>query len=425
MSNDDRRPPRFDGSRNADRSSRGPRVKPERGTRVPPSARAIALEALRRVDEDEAFANLVLPELIRSIEDPKAGYAALDGREKGFATELFYGTVRMRRACDWVVQPYLQRDPDADTERVLHLAAYQLVFLKTPAHAALSSMVGEAPERSRGFVNAVLRKVAAALEAGGGEVEWPDLATELSYPDWIVETLQADLGTETAVTMLRAMNQAAIVHRRADGYVQDPASQTVAAMVGAKPGERVLDLCAAPGGKTTAIASLGAYVTALDVHPHRCDLIAQNVHELGLTDRVEIHCVDSTDLPREMATAGFDRVLVDAPCSGLGSLRRRPDARWRMTAEDVESLVDLQHAFLMSAAKAVKPGGTITYAVCTLTNAESIDHEAWIERSLPEIEIVPAEPREGWLANGRGLRMLPNETDGMSVLQLRRRVSHG
>jgi 16S rRNA (cytosine967-C5)-methyltransferase len=422
MMNNEQRPRPSRPERNDRPADRGRRStgRPERGNRTPPSARAIALEALRRVDEDEAFANLVLPDLLRSIEDPRAGYAALDGREKGFATELFYGTVRMRRACDWVVQPFLDRDPDPDTERVLHVAAYQLVFLKTPAHAALSSMVGEAPERSRGFVNAVLRKVAASLEAAEGRVEWPDLATELSYPDWIVATLSADLGGDITETVLRAMNQAAIVHRRADGYVQDPASQTVAALVGAGPGDRVLDLCAAPGGKTTAMAAAGARVTALDLYAHRCDLIAENVHSLGLGDRVEIHCLDATDLPGELADGAFDRVLLDAPCSGLGSLRRRPDARWRMTIDDVESLVDLQRALLRSAAAAVRPGGLITYAVCTLTNAESVDHEAWIEKNLPQLTFEPMSQPEGWLANGRGLRMLPDETDGMSVFQLRR-----
>jgi 16S rRNA (cytosine967-C5)-methyltransferase len=402
------RPPRRDG-----------RPPKPRGNKQPPTARAIALEALRRVDHDGAFANLVLPDMLASIEAPSSGYAVIDNREKAFATELLYGTVRMRRACDWLVRQHLERDPDPETERVLHMGAYQLVFLRTPPHAALSQMVGEAPDWSRGFVNAVLRKVAALVEGEQGIV-WPNVATELSYPDWIVETLEDELGEESAHTALRAMNEPAIVHRRSDGYVQDPASQMVVSFLEVADGDRVLDLCAAPGGKATALAGMGALVTAVDVYAHRCALISSNAESLGLRDRIEIHCADATNLPEPLATGAFDAVLLDAPCSGLGSLRRRPDARWRMSEDDVDDLVVLQQDLLRSAAAAVRVGGVILYSVCTLTNLESVDHEAWMSRELPMLEILPIEANGPWVANAGGVRILPGETDGMSVLRFRR-----
>lgn len=403
------RPPRADG-----------RPPKPRGSRRPPPARTIALEALRRVDHDGAFANLVLPDMLASIEAPNSGYAVIDNREKAFATELLYGTVRMRRACDWLVRQYLQRDPDPETERVLHMGAYQLVFLRTPPHAALSEMVGEAPDWSRGFVNAVLRKVAAAVESESGIV-WPDLATELSYPDWIVETLEDELGDDAAHRALRAMNQPAVVYRRSDGYIQDPASQMVTSFLDVEPGDRVLDLCAAPGGKTTALAARGAQVTAIDVYPHRCGLIASNAESLGLGAKVEIHCADARSLPEPIANGEFDAVLLDAPCSGLGSLRRRPDARWRIADEDIAELVELQRDLLRSAAEAVRVGGAILYSVCTLTHEESVDHVAWAAENLPQLEVETLDGVSPWVAEGQGLRVLPDETDGMSVLRFRRR----
>lgn len=409
----ERRPPR---QPRAD--GRGPKP---RGNRKPPTARAIALEALRRVDHDGAFANLVLPDMLASIEAPTSGYAVIDNREKAFATELLYGTVRMRRACDWLVRRHLERDPDPETERVLHMGAYQLVFLRTPPHAALSEMVGEAPDWSRGFVNAVLRKVAAAVESDAGIV-WPDLATELSYPDWIVDTLEGELGEESAHRALRSMNAPAIVHRRSDGYVQDPASQMVTSFIAMEAGDRILDLCAAPGGKTTALAGRGAQVTAIDIYPHRCGLIASNAESLGLGARVEIHCADARSLPDPLANGAFDSVLLDAPCSGLGSLRRRPDARWRIAEADIDELVQLQRDLLRSAAAAVRVGGTILYSVCTLTSEESTDHVAWVAENLPQLEVDFIEASEPWLREGAGIRILPDDTDGMSVLCFRRMV---
>ena len=376
--------------------------------RTPPSAREIALEALARVD-DGAYANIALPALLNELDSQ----FTLEEREKHFATELTYGTVRMRRACDWLVQRHITRDADDETLRVLHLGAYQLVFLKTPPHAAVSEMVHLSPNWSKKFVNFCLRRVAEDVNPS-----WPDVATELSYPDWIVRALTNDLGPVPARIVLEAMNQPAIVSVREDGYVQDPSSQMVALAVMAQTGDRVLDLCAAPGGKATYMASQGAHVTAVDLHPHRAELISENVQRLGLDDRVDIRIGDA--LAMDFEPGFYDRVLVDAPCSGLGSLRRRPDARWRMDEKEIVKLVTLQRSLMSVASRAVKAGGTVVYSACTLTRPESLGLDEWIAQNEPTLVADDRLPVAGWEPIGSGARILPGETDGMVVFRYRK-----
>lgn len=371
------------------------------------SARRVALDALLRIDIDEAYANLVLP--------PMLDGSRLDERDRAFVTELVYGTTRMRRACDWVAGRFV-KDPERIepiVRNVLRLGSYQLLFLRTPAHAAVATSVDLAPERARGLVNAVLRKVATE------PARWPDPPTRLSYPDWVVARLAADLGADGALGALEQMNVAAEVDARADGYVQDRASQWVATYVDARPGERVADLCAAPGGKATLMAGTGAWVAAADVHPVRARLIASNATRLNATG-VATLIADGRRPPHRAGT--FDRVLVDAPCSGLGVLRRRPDARWHVQPEDVDTLAALQRELLTAAAGLVRPGGTVVYAVCTLTRTETTDVDDWVASARPDL--VAVDPPGGpWEPAGRGARLLPQTagTDGMFVLGLKRR----
>ena len=203
----------------------------------------------------------------------------------------------------------------------------------------------------RAVVNAVLRRVASQLAAG--PITWPDPATELSYPDWIVARLARDLGPESARDALVTMNEPAAMTVRADGYVQDRASQLVATQVGAQPGDRILDVCAAPGGKATAIAAHGPdLVVAADVSPGRAALTAANAERLG-AGRIATVVADGLQPP--WPAGRFDRVLVDAPCSGLGVLRRRPDARWRVQPGDVARLAGLQRRLLDGLAAAGSP----------------------------------------------------------------------
>ena len=367
------------------------------------SARHVALEALDRVD-DGAYANLVLPTLLER--------GGLTRRDRDFVTELVYGTTRMRRGCDWVIDQFVSRALEPRVRNVLRLGAYQLVFLRTPAHAAVGETVSTAPERARGLVNAVLRKVATAPPP-----EWPDAATALSYPDWVVARLEEDLGQVDAHAALAAMNRPPPVTRREDGYVQDLASQWVAGAVEPLAGDRVADLCSAPGGKATAIARSAAIVVAGDVQPQRVGLVAANAAQLKIPNVAPI-VADGRAAP--LRPRSLDRVLLDAPCSGLGVLRRRADARWRIEPTNVSDLAVLQRELLASARSLLRGEGVLVYSVCTMTAAETIEIDRWLERELPDLAALD-RPGEPWREWGRGALLLPQaaDTDGMYLLRLR------
>lgn len=374
-------------------------MRPPAGVEV----RRVAAAALVRISADGAYANLALP--------PILARSGLDGRDRALVTDLVYGTLRMRRACDHLVDRFVVREVDPEVRAALRLGAYQLAFSDVPAHAAVSATVGAVGGRARGFVNAVLRRVADA------PVEFPDDATRLSYPDWVVDRMTADLGREDAVAALEAMNRRPEVSTRGDGYIQDRASQWVAELVEAGPGERVADLCAAPGGKATAMAHTGASVVAADLRPARVGLIRDNA------DRTEVDLdVLVADATRPALRSGsFDRVLVDAPCSGLGVLRRRPDARWRLDPGAVDRLAELQRRIVDTAVELLRPGGVLVYSVCTLTAAETIGVDEHLAEGHPHLEPLDP-PGEPWVAHGRGALLLPQvaDTDGMMILRLQR-----
>lgn len=362
------------------------------------AARRLALRALLEVERG-AYANRLVPAML-------AG-SGLDERDRALVTQLVYGTTRMRRACEWLVRRHVRRwsGVDAATRALLRMGAYQLHFLRIPAHAAVAETVALAPPRRRPLVNAVLRAVATA------EPTWPDDATRLSYPDWILDELTAALGRPGALAALAAMNEPATVTLRPDGYVQDLASQWVAAYAAAgADGARVADLCAGPGGKATAMARAGARVVAVDVNERRAAAVAANAAVLGAAVAVAVG--DGRRPP--FAPRSFDRVLVDAPCSGLGVLRRRPDARWRVQPSDVAALAALQRDLLAAAIAVVRPGGLVVYSVCTLTVAETSAIDEWLAAEHPELEAV-APPGPPWEPLGRGARLLPQVagTDGM------------
>jgi 16S rRNA (cytosine967-C5)-methyltransferase len=431
-----------------------------------PSSRVVAIRALVRI-EDGAFANVALPAALRDTELP--------ARDRAQVTEWVYGTVRWLRTLDHFLAPHLSRSVtrlDPPVRAALRLGAYQLWSGISP-HAAVGETVAAvqavAP-RAKGFVNAGLR----ALSAAGPP--WPlpegDDATSIgvrtSMPDWIVELLVADLGADDAATVLDAVNEPGALTLRVhpgratvdeveaelratgvsvergellpdalvvtgtgdpaalpavrDGRAtpQDQASQAVAALVGARVGERVLEIGAAPGGKATALAeTMGddGLVVGLDRHAGRARLITTAAARLGLHTVVAV-AADGAEPP--FADRTFDRVLLDAPCSGLGVLRRRPEARWRLRPQQISELAALQRVLLEAAATAVRPGGRLVYSVCTLSAAETVAIDGWAQDRLGGFvaEPVPGAP---WVAVGRGARLLPGVagTDGMYCLVLR------
>jgi 16S rRNA (cytosine967-C5)-methyltransferase len=366
----------------------------------------LAIEALVAIDRG-GRANVVVPELL--------GRSHLDGRDRSLVTELVYGTCRMQRACDWLTGRYARGPLDDEVQAGLRVGAYQMGWTRIPDHAAVSATVDEIRGRGRSLVNAVLRRVANDIEKG--LVIWPDLATELSYPDWIVDRLVDDLGAEPARQALRTMNEPAAAVARADGYIQDRASQMVAAHLQRFEADRVLDVCAAPGGKATGLAGPATgLVVAADVSATRAAVIAGNVARLGAA-RVATVVADGRDPP--FRPGSFDLVLVDAPCSGLGVLRRRPDARWRIQPGDVERLSRLQRQLLGAARSLVAAGGVLAYSVCTVTTAETGAVDKWLAREMPELVPRPP-PGPPWRPAGRGALLLPQDdgTDGMFMVTL-------
>jgi 16S rRNA (cytosine967-C5)-methyltransferase len=430
--------------------------------------RRTALDALLRV-EHGAFAHILVPELLRQRE--------FEARDRALVTELVYGTVRMRRALDYLLAGVSDRSVDSLEERVraaLRLGAYQLL-VGIPPHAAVGETVNLVEARARGFANGVLR----ALARRGPPWELPTgsdveaIATRTSHPDWIVTMLVDAFGVDDAVATLELNDEPAPVtlrvnRRRAtpddvtaelraaglevraglldrnalvvrhsgdltrlaairDGRVtpQDQASQAVVGVLDPRAGDLVLDVAAAPGGKATAAAERmrgeGA-VFAADVHAGRVRTVMRAATRVGLDDMIVPLVADGTCPP--VRDAVFDRVLLDAPCSGLGVLRRRPDARWRITASDVDELAMLQRRLLTAAARTVKPGGRLVYSVCTLTPAETTEIDAWARHELPGFDALD-RPRAPWRPAGRGALLLPSDarTDGMYVLSLARATS--
>ncbi len=369
-------------------------------------ARRLALEVLGRIERGGAYANLALRAALERCD--------LDRRDRAFVTDLVYGTTRMRRACDHLIDRFLHDDIQPEVRTVLRLGAYQLHWAGVPPHAAVSATVAVAPRRVQGLCNAVLRRVADY------QPTWPGPAVELSVPDWLIDRLVADLGLDDALAALAAMNRPAPAVVRDDGYYQDRASQLVADLTGEGlvPGGRVLDLCAAPGGKATALAAAGASVVAADLRPARLGLVAQNADRLG--HAVALIAADGRTPP--FRPGSFDRVLVDAPCSGLGVLRRRADARWRGGEADLADLALLQADLLAGAAALVRPGGQLVYSVCTVTEAETAGVDRRFRGAEPRAEPEPVgRPWRPHGDHGSGGLLLPQDLDseGMAVFRYR------
>lgn len=385
--------------------------------------RRAALDVLTAVRVDGAYANLVLPQVLRKHH--------LEGRDAALATELASGVIRMQGLYDPVIDACLSKPRlQAAVRDVLRLGVHQLLSMRVPDHAAISTSVdlvratvGQGPA---GLVNAVLRKVAGRdLAAWVAEVA-PDRAADLhghlaiahSHPRWVVEALAEALGGDDELEALLAADNAAprvtlvarpglaevseleaagatrtslspyaavlaggdpaTVPAVAEGRagVQDEGSQLVALAMADAPiagrDQRWLDLCAGPGGKAALLAALaaqrGAHLVAHERQPHRAALVASALRAVppGAV------AVVAGDGARPAWTPGtFDRVLVDAPCSGLGALRRRPESRWRRSPGDVEGLVHLQKVLLDSAIDSVRPGGVVVYATCSPVLAET------------------------------------------------------
>ncbi len=386
---------------------------------VDPS-RAAALDVLKAVRVDLAYTNLVLPTVLR--------HHKLTGRDAAFVTELVSGTIRRQGTYDAILAACVDRPlskVEAKVLDALRLGAHQLLSMRVPAHAAISTTVdlvrAKVGSGAAGFSNAVLRQVTEhELEEWIGKVA-PDpevsptryASVAYSHPQWVVEELRQAVGWEELHRLLEADNEPpkvtlvarpgraeraelpgdptpwsaygtilpggdpgavpAVAEGRAG--VQDEGSQLVALALAAAsldgPDELWLDLCAGPGGKAALLAGLaagrGARLVASELQPHRSRLVARNL--AGADGVLGIVSADGTRPPWRPGT--FDRVLVDAPCTGLGALRRRPEARWRRKPDDLVNLVLLQRSLLAAALDLTRPGGVVLYATCSPVLSET------------------------------------------------------
>lgn len=442
------------------------------------TAREAALQVLLAVEEQGAYSNLALQSVLAN--------SSLSSKDTGLATEIVYGTIQRLNTIDYRLQPLLKQplaQLDALVRNLLRLSVYQLDYLdRVPDFAVLNEAVEIAKRRKpkvAGFINGVLRNILR-----GGKPKFPTfeqdpvrhLALVESHPEWLVKQWISQYGTADAAAICAANNQRPALSLRVnrlrttreelisvlasqgieahpsdvspDGVllqegvdvtqlepfrqglctVQDESSMLVAACVAPKPGMRVLDACAAPGGKTTHLAELmqdQGEIIACDIYEHKTELIRKISERLGIGSIQTM----AGDVRQLLPTLGeFDAILLDAPCSGFGVIRRKPDIKWRKSPEDVEAIREIQLDLLRSVAGSLKSGGTFVYSTCTTMQQENQDlirmfleeHSDFKIHSLagymPETVVEKAAAEEGWV------QLLPQHfgSDGFFICRMQK-----
>lgn len=434
--------------------------------------RVLAFRVLRAVDTADAYANLALASAIRD--------SRLSSRDAALATELVAGTLRRRGSYEAILASLVNRRLDPPVLDVLCLGTHQLLSMRVPQHAAVATSValarGEIGHRVTGLVNAVLRKVSQrSLEEWFEELD-ADVSIRFSHPAWIVEALAASYGSDPAALLVAdnepprvclvarpglattaelleengsSLHPASPIGieiaggdpgsikavREGRAGVQDAGSQVIAlalaaASVEETSAERWLDLCAGPGGKAALLGALavqrGVSLLANEPAAHRAGLVANAMRGLP-TGTAAVVAADGTQPAWRRGT--FDRVLVDAPCSGLGALRRRPESRWRRQPSDIADLVPLQRALLTAAIESTKPGGVIGYATCSPVLAETVDVVRAALAARDDVVLENAPALTPWLEEAacasmpEAIQLWPNihRTDAMFLAVLRKR----
>ncbi|MGZ4031479.1 MAG: 16S rRNA (cytosine(967)-C(5))-methyltransferase RsmB [Tumebacillaceae bacterium] len=386
------------------------------------TARDLALDVLLAVETQGAYSNLALTNALRKVR--------MDGRDIGLATELVYGTIGRMNTLDYYLTPLLKTPLDrldAWVRNLLRMTVYQLYYLeRVPAFAAINEAVEIAKRRSKGasgFVNGVLRSVLRNKETAklpDRDKQWVrHVAMLYSHPEWLVKLWEKTYGREMTEALCAANNERPVLTLRVNSYritrdellaelaeqgigahpsevspfgvlleeglditqlpafkdglctVQDESSMLVAQALAPEPGMRVLDCCAAPGGKTTHLAELmndRGEVVAVDIHDHKVELIENIASRLGLSS-IRTMAGDIRDVVEDAGT--FDCVLLDAPCSGLGVIRRKPDLKWNKLPGDITEITAIQRELLDTVASHVRPGGVLVYSTCTVIPEEN------------------------------------------------------
>lgn len=453
--------------------------------RFPLSARGVALQVLTSVEQEGAYSNLQLNEALQR--------ADLSGADSGLATELVYGTISRRNTIDYFLNKYVQKGIgklEVWVRNLLRLSFYQIYYLdRIPDHAAVSEAVKIAKKLGHqgisGMVNGVLRNVLRNLDKLVVPANLPvisRIALEHSHPEWLVKKWVKWLGEDKTEDICEANNvppansvrvnttvitrdeliekmkdagldvvpsklaQDGIVVRSGGNValtswytngllsIQDESSMLVAQALDVKPNMNVLDCCAAPGGKSCHIAERlegTGKVIANDVHPHKAKLIEDQANRLGLK-QVECQIGDAGLLGEQFTKESFDRILLDAPCSGLGVIRRKPDLKWVKTEEDIANIAQLQAELLHAVSDLLKPGGILVYSTCTMEPSENneiiesflIKNSNFSLEMEPFLSELPNARQECQKSSEQGLQIFPDDyhSDGFYIARLRKQA---
>lgn len=435
-------------------------------------SRKLARQIIQRVLEEGAYSNLVLSNELNNID--------IEDKDKGLITEIVYGTLRRKRTLDVLIGNFVKDINLIDTTvlNILRVAIYQMYFLdKIPEYAACNEAVEEAKEVSleaSKLVNGILRnyiKDEKEIVVPGNRID--ELAYKFSFQPWMIRLFIKQYGEERTMKLMAGLNETPKVTVRVnefkaeydevyekleeigynieDGYacpeaiaikcgkgiednqlfkeglitVQDESAMLVAPLLDLKEGDKVLDLCAAPGGKTTHIAELLANsgeVLAFDLHENKLSLIEENAKRLGLNNIV-CKAMDATKLNSDYISYG-DKVLIDVPCSGLGIIRKKPEIKWNKTRQQLKDLVPIQREIMENAWQYLKPGGTLVYSTCTLNKEENEENLKWFlsKHNDAEIEKIYIGNNNNFIYNGDGsLTILPNDSmDGFFIGKIKK-----
>lgn len=384
---------------------------------APLSARALALTALREWRSGQQFADAILARLLRASD--------LAAPDRAFATELFYGVLRNLTLLDFWIGTLRSTHLDHDARDLLRLGIYQLFFLQTPEHAAVYETVELAGAKARSLINAVLRNALRKKEQLAENASAQDPSVRTSHPQFLIDRWEKNLGRENTAALCDWNNHPALVYARINQlkisvdeflakhsdseplpqrdnfvrlgsipgdalaaghcYIQDPSTASACLLLDPKPGERVLDACAAPGGKTAYLAELmknDGFILACDRDQGRIRTLQDNLERLGvgIAQGVQHDWAGGTPLPDG---AAFDRILIDAPCSNTGVMRRRVDVRWRLTAKDFPRMQEEQLRILRATVPFLKTGGIMVYSTCSIEPEENERIVAAILREFP------------------------------------------
>lgn len=438
------------------------------------NVRDAALSILLAIDKNQAYSNLLLHQ---TIERHK-----IEAKDRGLLTEMTYGTLQHKMTLDYYLEPFIRGKIDHWVRWLLRLSLYQMHYLtRIPPHAAVNEAVEIAKRRGHqgiaSMVNGVLRSILRQGVRSVDEIEddIDRLAIATSHPHWLVERWVEAYGFDTTKEMLEENNippvqtvrvntlkstvaevlesleaegiqakqselvpeclhltngQAARTQAFKEGFItiQDESSMLPALVLNPQPGSRVLDMCAAPGGKTTHLAekmrNVGS-ILATDLHPHKLDLVDENTERLGI-EIVQTAPIDGRKAADFLPAASFDAVLVDAPCSGLGVMRRKPDIKYTKREEDLENLQTIQLALLDAATKVLKQGGHLVYSTCTVDKQENEGTVAAFLKQHPEMEAMPLTNLPTPLADKQinsMLQIFPQDfgSDGFFVASFRKK----